>query len=194
MESMMSTLLARVERLESANRRLRGFVMAAFAVFALFGFTAATTTSGGPIIVKGTNGRSVHIQGDYIAFEDSTGSSRLSIGLTDAGDSMVDVRDRNGKTRARFGMTSAGSALLSLFDSAGTERTYVGSFTDGSYGASFYDRSGTERAYLGLSSKDNPQMRLKDGSKNDRLFMGTYSDGTYGATVYDASGGSIWHS
>lgn len=193
MEPTLGALLGRIERLETANTRLRSLVLVAFAVLAFLGFTAAATTSNGPMIIRGPGGHSIHILGDYIAFEDSTGTSRMSIGLTPNGDSMIDVRDHNGKTRARFGLSSSGAALLSMFDASGTERTFVGSYTDGSYGLSLSDRSGVERAYLGSSSSDNPQLRLRDSTKADRVFLGYYKDGTFGETIYSSSGSSLWH-
>jgi hypothetical protein len=169
MEPTLGALLARIERVETANARLRTLVMLAFAFFAVIGFTAAA--SSGPMTVRGTNGHRLSITGDYIEFLDSAG-----------------------KTRARFGISNVGNAQLLMNDSAGTERTYLGRFTDGSYGLSLDDRSGTERAYLGLSSADNPQLTLKDKSKTDRVYAGSYSSGKYGVAVYDSSGSSIWGS
>jgi hypothetical protein len=169
MEPTLGALLTRIERLETANARLRTLVMVAFAFFAVVGFTAAA--SSGPITVRGSNGQTARITADAIAFADSSG-----------------------KTRARFGLSSAGNALLSMLDSTGTERTYVGRFTDGSYGVSLSDRQGRERAYLGLSSADNPELSLKDASKTERVYAGRYSSGRYGVGVYDSSGSSIWGS
>ena len=169
MEPTLGALLARIEGLEKANGRLRILVMLAFGIFAVFGFTAAASTTTGPMNIRGSNGHSVHIDGDYIAFEDSTGQSRLTIGIS-----------------------SAGNAQLTMHDASGTERSYLGRFTDGSYGLSLDDRSGSERAYIGLSSSDNPQVRLSDASKSDRIFIRTYSDGAYGQSIYDASHSVLW--
>lgn len=139
MEPVLNTLIGRIERLESANARLRTLVMLAFAFFAVIGFTAAA--SSGPLTIRGTNGHSIRITGDSISF-DSSGAQRAYIGYFSDGSYGVSVKDRSGAERAYFGMSSSDNPQMRLKDSGKTDRIFVGRYSDGAYGETVYDSSG----------------------------------------------------
>lgn len=190
MDLTLRILMHRVEKLERSNARLRSALLLLVGLFGLLAFSAATP--GGPMTVRGPSGHRIVINGEYMAFEDSKGTSRLSIGLTSGGESMIDVRDNSGRTRARFGIDTSGNAKLETVGPNGSDTMYFGEFTDKSYGFSVYDKSGLERAYMGMSSLNNPQFSLHDASKTQRLFIGHFTDGSYGEALYDAAGTRLW--
>ncbi len=141
MEPTTSALLSRIERLEASNARQRFLSLFSFAACAVLLFTAASPS--GPLVVNGTNGQSIHIDGDSIGFWDSSGTNRLRIGFSSSRLPVVDVRDTSGRMAASFGVSSDGGPQMTMFDESGTKRTFVGRYTDRSYGTFVADSSGT---------------------------------------------------
>lgn len=168
----IDSLIERIDRLETTNRRQRNLTLASFVVVALIACTGATQTSngatmapmssgaaqtstgvaqtstgtaqtaGGPLTINGTNGHSITIDGDDIFFKDSSGTTRFTMGFTTDGATALEERDTGGKKRITLSVGTDSNPGLNIWDASGTSRAYVGAYTDGTYGEATYDTSG----------------------------------------------------
>jgi hypothetical protein len=106
--------------------------------------------------------------GPRVDLYDENGKWRVSLGLTQLGDTVLGFYDEDGKRRAGVGTNSEGTSELLLSDASGV-RAGIGVYPGGAAELSIYDGSGNRRALLGADSNGQTGMHFFDENDNRRL-------------------------
>jgi hypothetical protein len=154
-------------------------------------YVGLTTESDGFVGMYNSRGiYTTNLAGDgELRFYDDSGSRRMYVGTTKTGTGIV--RIFNGSEKLQ---TELADDFLRVGDSTGTERGYIGVTTTNEPALKLWDSNHTERTFVGVSTENTSMVQLFDAGHTERNFMGTYSDGTSGVTAYNSSGTSIWSS
>lgn len=205
-EVEMDDLLARVDRLERENRRLKlttGALVAALAGAALLGAVwpqeipetiaaqaiAVLDDDGNPRILLDANG---------VFYGDENGTTRVGLGMDENGTAFIRVYGVRGeKQRISLGVNPNDSAALSFGDAPGIVRAVLGVGSRGAPLLSLRNREGTPvaelEAFQGLD-ETTPRARLAflDHARGIRFAAFALQDGTPIQLFFDAEGNVIW--
>jgi len=153
--SELTAVVARLEKVERQNRRLRG---AGIAVLVL---AAAGLLMGQALPRQRT------VEAEEFLLRDANGRIRASLSVFD-GDPGLSLIDQAGKLRAGLSLVD-GDPLLNLKDEAGKSRASLSVF-DGTPGLEFRDQAGKPRAKL-WAVDGWPSLSFRDHAGNPRIVL-----------------------
>lgn len=195
----MELWVQRLEKLERANRRMKGMVLTIFlGAAALFlmgqGRTPTQELRAQKFTLVDARGttRAVLLmtpKGDaLLSFNDREKSTeaRLVLGTGADGLPFVAMRDKSEKVRLMVGLQT-GTPRVSFHSGDGKERAWVSVEKDGSPIMGLRDREGKPRSILTVGSDDSPRLSLASKDGKPRFVIGGTSD-QYGMAFFDPNG------
>lgn len=144
-------LIARLERLERDNRRLKRFAVMALTIAAAIGTMAAAQ----PVPQK--------IVAHQFALEDAQGRTQAILGFR-TGNAGLLILDKEGKTRAEFAVDSNGVPSLLMTNGKTEGGPYLTMESDGTSALALFDNQGNARAALSIGADGSPSLLLFDAA------------------------------
>lgn len=124
MNEQMNELSTRIEKLESENRRLKRFGIAAAVVVGAVGLMSATsamcnTVSAERFVLRDSNGRDRAVMTAYetggvpnFSLLDAKGKKSLTFGVNEEGQSYIELAGKEGPVRSNFAVNAEGQATI----------------------------------------------------------------------------------
>lgn len=134
----MEEIVARLEALERANRRLRHCVVLAMAG-AILPWLLAATSASAP--------RALEVSS--LTLRDDDGRRRGGLSIDSSGEAMLALADAAGRDRFIVSTAAAGAATFGFYDAEGHPRARFRSLREASL--NFYDRGGKLRVAFGIT-------------------------------------------
>ncbi len=194
-ESILDTLMQRLDRLERENRRLKVAGAILLLALAAVGAMGQVLPKAVPKVVEAE--RFVLRAGQNALFPDTRGKIRASLGTDLLGTPALELDDQNEKAVARLAIV-LGTPTLTLYDQNGKVRAVL----DGTPDLSLYGQNGKGRASLSVDTS-GPSLVLGDENQKARAVLGhTALEATATGTVeqrpasslvlFDRDGKVIW--
>jgi hypothetical protein len=155
-------LVERLERLERAHRRLKGFALAAIVLATALATIYATQPVPQIITAHGFD------------LLDKSGKVRIMLNtMTDS--PVIAILDAEGKTRASMGIDGPRGPVIEFDDAQSTARARIQLASSGEPSISLSDANGNRRAILTVF-KGSPYLWLSDEKEKNRCELSVYAD------------------
>ena len=141
-------IIARLERLERAQRRRRGVTLAGALVVA-------------SLALMGQRHAGRTVEAERFVLRDTTGQARAELSVDGAHSVSLRFKDGDGRPRLTVG-TENGAALIVLNEQGGKLRAGLVALPHGAPGLNLYDATGKPRAELSLNRDGAPALTFND--------------------------------